>query len=224
MEFVLSIWEQDTHDLASRMVLLSGWRTVISMDHATTIKLFEHCRLIVGMVMSLAVARLLNGLARFVQHPKKMKVYGVHLAWVFTMLILLTHFWWWEFKLIDLQVWTYGAYFLIILYAIVFFILCSLLFPDSMEEYSGFEDYFMSRRRWFFGIFGLSFLIDLLDTWLKGVAHFQSLGLEYPIRNILYLVLCVVAMFVTSQRFHVALVAISLVYEVSYILRLFNTQ
>ena len=36
--------------------------------------LFQHIRLILGMVTSLALARLLNGLARFIQHPTKIKI------------------------------------------------------------------------------------------------------------------------------------------------------
>ncbi len=52
-----------------------------------SVKLFEHLRLIVGMVLSLSVARLLNGVAKIVQHPTKIPVYSVHLGWVFVMLL-----------------------------------------------------------------------------------------------------------------------------------------
>lgn len=194
------------------------------MDHATTIKLFEHCRLIVGMVLSLTVARLLNGLARFVQHPKKVKVYGIHIGWVFGILVMLIHFWWWEFKLINVTEWTFEAYTLIILYAIVFFLLSSLLFPDQMDEYTGFEDYFMSRRKWFFGIFGLSFIIDFADTAIKGMTYFHSLGIEYPIRNATYITCCIIAMFTRNKYYHITFVSLHMLYQLSYIFRLYHTQ
>lgn len=193
------------------------------MEHLISIKLFEHCRLIVGMVLSLAIARLLNGLARFVQHPKKVRIYIVHIGWAFVMLLYLIHFWWWEFKLSTIQQWTFEAYLLIIFYAILFFLLCSLLFPDQMEEYGGFEDYFTSRRKWFFGIFALSFILDIADTALKGMPYFHSLGIEYPIRNITFIILCAVAMFVTNQKFQLGFVTASLIYELSYIFRLYHT-
>ncbi|MBU6452951.1 MAG: hypothetical protein KGS72_14295 [Cyanobacteria bacterium REEB67] len=192
-------------------------------QHLETVKIFEHCRLIMGMVLSLAVARLLNGLARFVQHPKKVRIYPVHLCWVFAILLHLIHFWWWEFKLIHVEQWTFEVYLMLILYAISIFLLCSLLFPDEMQEYSGFEEYFMSRRKWFFGIFGLSFVIDLADTALKGAEHFQSLGWEYPIRNFSYIVMCLVAAFSPNKKLQLAFVVIALVYELSYIFRLFHT-
>lgn len=193
------------------------------IDNPLSIKLFEHCRLIVGMVISLAVARLLNGLARFVQHPKKVKVYSVHLCWVFAILLFLIHFWWWEFKLINIERWTFEAYVLIISYAIVFFLLCSLLFPDQIDEYTGYEEYFNSRRKWFFGIFASTFIIDLLDTSLKGAAYFQSLGIEYPIRNAVYVGLCVAAMLISNKKFHLGFVVASLIYQISFIVRLYDT-
>jgi hypothetical protein len=192
-------------------------------EHTEIVKVFEHCRLIMGMVLSLAVARLLNGLARFIQHPKKMRIFSVHLCWVFAILLHLIHFWWWEFRLIHVERWTFEIYLMLISYSISIFLLCALLFPDDMGEYSGFEDYFMSRRKWFFGIFGASFLIDLADTALKGQAHFESLGWEYPLRCAAYIVMCIVGMLSPNKKLHLAFVLIALVYELSYIFRLFDT-
>ncbi|MFA6211320.1 MAG: hypothetical protein WC714_17935 [Candidatus Obscuribacterales bacterium] len=193
------------------------------MEHMEAVKLFEHCRLIIGMILSLAIARLLSGLARFVQHPKKVKIYPVHLCWVFAILLHLIHFWWWEFKLIAVQNWTFEAYLLLILYAITIFLLCSLLFPDDMQEYAGYEEYFLSRRKWFFGLFAFNFVIDLADTALKGAHHFQSLGWEYPLRNTCYIILCFVAMYSDNRKFQLGFVLLSLIYELSYIFRLFHT-
>jgi hypothetical protein len=194
------------------------------LEHFETVKIFEHCRLIVGMVLSLALARLLNGIARFVQHPKKVQIYSVHLGWVFTILIFLVHFWWWEFKLVAITQWTFEAYLLVIVYAIIYFLLCALLFPDQMDEYTGFEDYFTSRRKWFFGIFALTFAIDVIDTMLKGEAHFHSLGIEYPIRIAGFIALSIAAMFIPNARFQKGFVLVSLLYELSFIFRLFHTQ
>jgi hypothetical protein len=186
-------------------------------------EVFQHIRLIVGMVVGLGVARLLNGLARFVQHPKKMRVYLVHMGWVVAMLVFLVHFWWWEFNLSSIAEWTFEAYLLVFCYAIVFFLICSMLFPDQMDEYDGYEDYFISRRKWFFTLFALSFIIDLADTSVKGLAYFNSLGIEYPIRNAVYIILSIAAMFIRSNKFQLAFVVASLIYQFSYIFRLYHT-
>ena len=176
------------------------------------------------MILSLGVARLLNGVAKFVQHPKKVKIFPVHLLWVFAIMLHLIHFWWWEFKLVYVTEWAFEEYLLLICYALDIFLLCTLLFPDDISEYSGYEDYFMSRRRWFFGIFGFSFLIDFFDTALKGTAYFNSLGWEYPVRNVFCIALSVVAMFVANKKAQMSFGILFLLYEVTYIARLYHTM
>jgi len=191
--------------------------------YATTTDIFLHIRVVLGIILGLSVARLLNGLSRFVQHPGRDRVYLVHLGWVLSMLLMLVHFWWWEFWFFSVPVWTFLMYFFLISYAILLFLLCALLFPDDIAEYAGYEAFFISRRRWFFGILGVTFVFDLIDTLMKGEAHFALYGIEYFIRVPAYVILCVVAMITTNRRFHAIFVAASLVYQVSWILRLFET-
>jgi hypothetical protein len=195
----------------------------IQMNLPANHDVFVHIRLIIGMVISLAMARLLNGIAKFVQHPKKIQIYPVHIGWVLTVLLFLVHFWWWEFHLIDVVTWTFEAYLLIISYAITFFFLSTILFPDHMEEYSGYKDYFTSRQRWFFAILASTFIIDLLDGFLKGNAYVLALGPEMPIRNCIYFSVCLAAMFIRNAKFQLAFVSCAFLYELSWIFRLYHT-
>src|ERR1044072_5563840 len=112
--------------------------------------IFPHIRTVMGMVIGLGVTRLLSGLARIVQHPGQYRLYPGHLAWVASVLLMLVHFWWWEFGLYAIETWTFGIYLFLIFYAVTLFLLCALLFPDSMLDYTGYEDFFYSRRAWFF--------------------------------------------------------------------------
>jgi hypothetical protein len=185
--------------------------------------IFPHIRIAMGVIVGLAITRLLTGAARFIQHPERQKVSWIHLGWVFSILLILVHFWWWEFALFRLPTWTFGLYAFLLLYAIVLFLLCTLLFPDDVFDYTGYEGYLLSRRRWFFGVLAFSFLIDLADTWIKGAAYFHSLGPEYLIRAIVYIGLCGVAMVSANKTFHKAFVTLSLIYEVTWIARLYDT-
>ena len=194
-----------------------------NLDTAPAVEIFPHVRVIMGMVLSLGLARLLSGLARFIQHPGKLPIYPVHLAWVASMLLLLVHFWWWEYRLYATPQWTVTLYLFLIAYTIVLYALCALLFPDDIEEYSGYEDYFLSRRRWFFGLLGVAFVFDYLDTLIKGREHAELFGIEYEIRVPIYLALCTVAAVWPNRRFQAAFVTASLIYQVSWILRLFDT-
>ncbi|TWG92469.1 hypothetical protein L598_000500001350 [Mesorhizobium sp. J18] len=183
---------------------------------------FVHIRIILGVVMGLSVTRLLTGLARFVQHPGRDQIYPVHLGWVAFLLSAVIHFWWFEFGLVHVDRWTFPLYVFVICYAALFFFICAMLFPDRMDDYAGFADYFHSRQKWFYGLLAGLFAIDVVDTLLKGTAHFQALGIEYPIRQGLLALLAVIAMFVRDWRYHAALVSFALVAQISWILRYYD--
>jgi hypothetical protein len=195
----------------------------VEKELATGAEAFPHIRIVMGMVIGLGVARLLSGVARIVQHPKGYQLYPVHLAWVGSMLLTLIHFWWWEFGLFAVEQWTFGIYLFIVSYAVLLFLLCALLFPDSMLDYKSYEDFFISRRAWFFGVLGATYLFDVADTLIKGAAHFERFGTEYLIRTPLLVGLCIAAALTTNRWFHGAFVVFTLIYQASWILRLFDT-
>ncbi|HSI60733.1 MAG TPA: hypothetical protein VLA16_24460 [Ideonella sp.] len=183
---------------------------------------FVHVRMVLSMVVSLAIARLLSGLAKFAQHPGRIKVYGIHALWVVYMLVMLIHFWWWEFALSRVPAWHFGAFAFVVAYAALLYLLCAILFPDDIAEYAGYRGYFLSRRKWFFGILGFTFLVDVGDTWMKGHQHLVAQGVEYGVRTAAGVSLCAVAACVEDERFHMAFVIASLVYQASWILRLYD--
>lgn len=182
---------------------------------------FGHIRMVMGFILSLSIAHLLKGTVKFVQHPGREKPYWIHLSWVFYIFILLVHFWWWEIPLHVIKRWTFPEYIFFVFFIVNFFVLCALLYPDDLKDYNGYQDYFFSRRKWFFGVLAFSFVTDVIDTLLKGPEYLQHLGVEYPIRNILHLVLCLLAIRITNRTFHGVLVIAFIVYEMSYILRLY---
>lgn len=184
---------------------------------------FPHIRIVMGMVIGLGVTRLLSGVARIVQHPKQYPLYPVHLLWVASVLLMLVHFWWWQFGLYGIPTWTFGIYLFVLVYAVALFLLCAFLFPDSMQDYKSYKDFFYARRGWFFGLLAATYLLDVVDTLIKGEAHFARFGTEYLIRTPLFVVLCLVAMKTDDRRFHTAFVAFTLIYVVSWIVRLFDT-
>jgi len=186
--------------------------------------LYLHVKVVISIIVGLCITTLLNGFARFVQHPKRAKVSVLHLGWAVSLLLWIIHFWWWEFRLTLVPQWTFAIYFFIILYAILFYFLCTLLFPSDLHDYSGYEDYFLSRRKWFFGILAATLVADVIDTNLKGSVYLHSLGVEYPVRIVVGLIVCFVAMFVRNRRVQLGLLALSLLYQVCFILRLYGTE
>jgi len=96
-------------------------------------------------------------------------------------------------------------------------------FPFRPEGPAGYEDYFLSRRKWFFGILATTFVADVIDTSLKGSTYLHSFGIEYPIRITINLTLCVIGMFTSNRRVQLALLAVALLYHISLIVTLYST-
>jgi hypothetical protein len=186
--------------------------------------LLLHIRVVISIIVGLCITTLLSGFARFVQHPKRAKVSILHLGWAASLLLWVIHFWWWEFRLTLVPQWTFAIYFFVILYAILFYFLCTLLFPSDLKDYAGYEDYFLSRRKWFFGFLAATFVADVIDTSLKGSDYLHSFGLEYPIRIAVSLAVCCIAMFTKNRRIQLTLLAVSLLYQISFIVRLYSTE
>lgn len=184
---------------------------------------YPHIRTVMGMVIGLGVTRLLSGVARIVQHPGQQVLYPVHLAWVASVLLSLVHFWWWEFALFRIEIWTFGTYLFVISYAILLFMQCALLFPDSLGEYADYKEFFLARRAWFFGLLATTSLFDVMDTLIKGKAHFERFAGEYMLRTPIMLLLCIAATRASSQAFHVTFVAMALTYQLFWIFRLTDT-
>lgn len=182
---------------------------------------FAHIKTLITIVLGLSITHLLRCTAKFVQHPGRERPYILHLFWVVYLFLLLIHFWWWEYRLTTVTNWSFAMYFFIILFAVTFYTLCVLLYPEDIKDYNGYKEYFFSRKKWFFSVLAISFILDIGDTLLKGKEYLQSLHIEYPIRNISHIVLCLLAIRVNNRKFHMVLVMLFILYELSWIIRMF---
>jgi len=185
--------------------------------------LYLHVRVLLGMVVGLGLTHLIRHFARIVDRPVRQKVYWVHMVWAVSMFVFLLHFWWWEFRLAGTVHWTFALYTFVTLYALLLYLLCAIIFPDSLEGHVDYREYFYSRRHWFFAVLAVVYLVDLGDTWIKGRAYFDEFGPEYIVRNVSYVVLCILAIGTRKAWFHGAFATLGLVYQLSWIARQFET-
>lgn len=186
--------------------------------------LFTHVRIIIGIILGLGLTHLLRHVVSIVEHPRRHRVWWVHLVWALAIFVYLIHFWWWEFRLDTIPHWNFPTYLFLILYTILLYLLCALLFPDDISDYDGWQDYLLSRRGWFFGVLAVVYLFDMVDTWLKGASYAQALGVEYLVRSAVFVVLSLIAMRTRNKRFHATFAVLGLLYEATYILRLYYAQ
>ncbi|WP_417429415.1 hypothetical protein [Halpernia sp.] len=185
---------------------------------------FLHIKSVIGIILGLSLTHLIKGSVIFIQHPGRKKPYFVHFLWVFYVFLLIIHFWWWEFNLKLIHDWYFLDYFFIICYILLFYLLCAILYPDDLKDYKGYEDYFYSRKNWFFGILALCFAADIIDTSIKGNAYFLGLQMAYYIRIVSHIILCLAAIRFNNKKFHTALVVFFILYEIFFILQFFNLE
>jgi hypothetical protein len=184
---------------------------------------YLHIRVLFSMILGLGMSRLLGGVGRIVQHPRLYKVYWVHLVWTLFLFLYMIHFWWWEFRLVNIHVWTFPLYFFIALYAVLLFLLCVLFFPEEMADYTGFKDYFYSRRQWIFALMTLLFLADFADTLIKGRDYLHSLGPLYYARTLSGILLSAAAFKIKNERFQEFFALFALLFEIVIILKFYLT-
>lgn len=185
-------------------------------------QLFLHVRVLLGMIVGLGLTHLLRQIARIIEHPRDKRVYVVHLLWVFSVFLYLLHFWWWEFRLSAIADWTFNLYLFVAIYALLLYLLCVFVLPESLHGYVDFREYYYSRRRWFFGTFVAIYLVDCADTLFKGAEYLRGFGIEYPLRIALLVTGCLVAIATRNERYHATFVVLAVLYQLSWIARQFE--
>ena len=185
--------------------------------------IFEYILIFTSIVLGFAVTHLMQGIATVVQHPGRAYVWWVHLLWVAFMLLSTMLWWWSEFRLRLVRTWTFELYTLVIAYAFVLYLIAALLFPRDLEGFDGYKDFFLSRRRWFFGLVIAWNVIDVCDTVAKGRAYFASLGPEYPIAQAILTCLALAGLLSRRTSVQAAIVLLYLGYQLSWIVRMYQT-
>ncbi len=171
---------------------------------------YEYVAVLTSIVIGLSITQLLYGLATIVQNPGREPVYWIHLVWVVYMFFTVVWWWWWQIALSSVEVWSLGLYLYVICFAVILYFVCALLFPSDMGDYEGYRDYFLSRRRWFFALLGLAYVLDFGDTLLKGTDYFVSLGPSYPLIMGVIFVGCGIASWTRNEHFHGSFAVVAL--------------
>lgn len=185
-------------------------------------RIFDYVMMLTAIVIGLAMTHLMQGVGRIVEDPRGSRIWWVHLVWVAHMALLSVFWWWFEYKLRLIATWTFQLYAFVLGYAFLIYLICSILFPSSLGKHDNFKDYFLSRRRWFFGLLAATLVVDTLDTLAKGMAHFNSLGIEYPVSQALLMLLCIAGIVSPRQRVQAVLAILSFGYLILRVVRFFD--
>ncbi len=178
---------------------------------------FEYVMVLVSIVLGLGITHLLVGVGslmdRLSGHGKSVSLYWGHLTWVAYLFVYLIGFWWWEFSWSAENPWGLLIYLFLILYAAVLFLLCEILFPRRGDEVADFEEYFMSIRKWFYGLLLAVTVIDVGESFLKGPDYMERLGQMYWGLIITLVAIAIIGSLRSGRRLHGFLALIALVFQ-----------
>jgi len=134
---------------------------------------FQHVMVLTSIIIGLGITNLLLGVSgaieRYTEGDRPLQLSWASAFWLAQVFLWMILFWWWEFRLINiLKHWTLWNYFLIIFYAVVLFLLVALLIPNDWDKVDNLNEYFLSKRRWFYSVYLLGLVIDVMDSYMKG--------------------------------------------------------
>ena len=132
---------------------------------------FEYFSVFMSIILGLAVVHLLGGLSLILDQRVKARLYGVHLIWVLNMFSLIIWVWWGNWQLNDIESFSPVHYVSMVLFSVVLYLMCGLLFPVKGREIEDFHQQFELNRSRFFYL-GLALVVAAL---LKGYVDRQVL-------------------------------------------------
>jgi hypothetical protein len=164
---------------------------------------FSYLAVLTSIILGLGVTRLVGGLGHLMQRRRRKPPYWVHTLWVLNLLMAMAIVWWMAYRWRWNEHWTFLLFMWLLLLPTILYLISSLLFPDQDDEpIADWEAYFYENHRDIFLLYALIFPIDIVDTLLKGVAHFRAQGPLYLMVMVLWFVLCLIAAFTKRRLYH----------------------
>jgi hypothetical protein len=176
---------------------------------------FEYVCVLTSIVAGLAVARLVGGLGQLFQTWKRTPGYWVHALWMVNTLMTVIISWWVQYRWRTIEHWTLFLVLWLLVAPINLYLASALLFPNEQEgePIRSWREHYFDHRRGFFLLIAGNFVIDLIDSSLKGREHFLSLGLLYFFSMAMFFTLGLIAAFTRSVRYHSAFAVFYFVYN-----------
>ncbi|HWI87007.1 MAG TPA: hypothetical protein VNT42_11890 [Sphingomonas sp.] len=179
--------------------------------------MFDYLAVLLSVILGLALTHLLSGASRLIQLRHSVKLYWVQLVWTLNVIIYVLALWWGMFWWKHLTVWTIQEFFFLTGYAIVLFVVASMLFPHDCHEGLDCEAHFYRNRTWFFGLQLVALLCDVPETVIKSYDNLRAVPHEYLMFMPIMIGIAIVGLVARDRRIHGALCLSWLGVIVSYL-------
>jgi hypothetical protein len=125
---------------------------------------FEFLSVLVSIIIGLGLTHLLSGLGRAFYTRERFTMDAVHVAWTVTVLFVLVLNWWVFLLWRDFEGWTFGAFFAIVMWTTLMYMMAVILYPPNLSGDIDYRQIFEQNRTWFLLTFTGQALLDILVT------------------------------------------------------------
>ncbi len=188
---------------------------------------FQHVMVLTSIIIGLGITYILIGVGSVIEritgHGARLRLSWTHAAWLLILFVWMVSFWWWEFRLLALlKSWTLGHYFFRVTYAVLLFLLAVLLLPRDWATTDSLDDYFLSKRKWFYPLYLIAIFADIVDAWLKGGwPYMRGIGVLVFAYWAAAIPVCVVGVRSKNTRIHAAMAITISVWQLIVVFEIF---
>jgi hypothetical protein len=182
------------------------------------VSVFEYLSVFVSIIIGLGVTNVLIGLARILG-GKDDRTSVAHTCWIYLVLLFLSFFWWFSFDWRLQETWTFGLFLWVVAYSMLTFLLAALVIPRERPPEGDWGEDFFRRRRTFFSVWALIYVVDTADALLKGPENYAQLGIAFLVSQSVGFSLAMVLSRTNRRTLFTALSMVWVVYLTVTILR-----
>jgi hypothetical protein len=160
---------------------------------------FEYLAVLVSLILGLGITHILTGVGHTIHRRSRVETNPVHTIWTVATFLILVLNWWVFFQSRSIEGWTFGAFLLVIGWAVSFYLMAVLLYPPGLAEGENYGRVFEANLPWFLGLFIISSIIDIIQTADRGDLFDPPFYLPFVLH---LMVLAGIGMVVKKRRYH----------------------
>jgi hypothetical protein len=183
---------------------------------------YEHLSVLVSIVVGVSISQVIYGFGQLIRRRGTYKIDPLYLLCSILVLLILVDSWWTAYSWHDVPGWSYRRAWFVMLNPLLVTMAAQLLPPDWEEKPVDFHKTYYRNHRLIFGLLTFYPLIDMLDTGLKGAAHFRSLGAGYPVINTAMAVFCAATALTRSRKIQFICMIVVLLCVLSFVFEVFS--
>lgn len=166
-----------------------------------------HVTSFIALILGLAIANVLTNVAALFKRRREVRWYWIQTIWVLGLVVAIALEWWVVLNWAKVDRISFPLFLFLLIKPTILFFGSDLLFPEPDSPHAlDLKAHYHSVRQ-LMAITSLYVPVDLIDSLLKGMEHFRSLGGD-PIAQLVLWLILMAASRSANERVH-AFAAIS---------------